>query len=95
MFLYDINSFMRPIKATFNSSINSTAYVVECRYHNTENKSLVIVGKLAEDPIPTNYSDLIQASITKKLSASTILDKQYHREIVLAGVGTEEYACRL
>jgi len=80
---------MRPIKVTYNSTINSTAYVVECRYHNVENKSLIVVGKLAEDPIPTNYTELVDAAITNKLSPSSILDKQYHNEIVVNERGSK------
>ena len=87
---------MRPIKVTYNSTINSTAFVVECRYHNISEPALIIVGKKEEESIPTNVAELFYFATNRVLSSPSILNKDSARVAADSlHFDQEEYSWRL
>lgn len=94
-----INTRMRPIKVTYNYSINSTAYVAECTYHNVAEKSLVVIGKEASEDIPSNARGLIRAAVNNTLQSPSSLSKDYHESIITthdqSGRNIEVYSWKL
>mgnify|MGYP001626674224 CR=1 FL=1 len=94
-----INTRMRPIKVTYNYSINSTAYVAECTYHNAKEKTLIVIGKDASKDVPTNSLELIDAALQNKLCGPSSFSKDHH-ELIMNTHGTvgrdiEVYSWRL
>lgn len=86
---------MRLSKVKHDSTINATAFVVECHYHNVSAPSLVVVRKKADEDIPTNYKDLINMVMTKTISAPTAVSDDAGNELKLERNSFEEYECSL
>ena len=89
---------MRPIKVTHNSTINSTAFVAECRYHNISEPSLVIIRKQENEAVPTNARDLLVFATDRIMSTPSILNKDTMKELAtLDGShwSLEDYTWRL
>lgn len=72
---------MRPIKVTHNSTINSTAFIVECKYHNISEPSLVIVRKKENEIVPTNVRELLTFATDRIMSSPSILNKETMKDL--------------
>lgn len=77
---------MRPISATLDSVINSTAFVAEVKYHNCENPSLVICVREPDAEIPTRTNDLLQMVYT----SISCTDQDRANQMVRYGKGYEQ-----
>ena len=77
---------MRPINASLDSVINSTAFVAEVNYHNCENPSLVICVKEEGADIPTKSTDLLQMVYT----SISCTDEDRANQMVRYGKGYEQ-----
>lgn len=76
---------MRPISASLDSVINSTAFVAEVKYHNCENPSLVICVREPDAEIPNNFKDLLQMVYT----STSCTDEDRARQMVKYAKGYE------
>ena len=86
---------MRLSKVKYDSTINATAFVVECHYHNVSAPSLVVVSKKADEDVPTNYNALLKMVMANILSHPTSVSDDAGNELKLQRHSFEEYECNL